>query len=69
MKALDTNVLVYAEVATCPFHERAGCGASGNLVFDAQIAMLCIEHGVSELYSGDRDFARFAGLRVTNPFR
>ena len=43
-------------------------GAAGNLVHDAHIAALCIEHGVSELLTGDRDFDRFGRLRVTNPF-
>lgn len=43
-------------------------GATGNLVHDAHIAALCIESGVSELLTGDRDFARFPELRVTNPF-
>jgi uncharacterized protein len=43
-------------------------GASGNLVHDAHIAALCIEHGVSELITGDRDFHRFRALNVTNPF-
>lgn len=43
-------------------------GVSGNLVHDAHIAALCIEHGVSELITGDRDFQRFSGLRVVNPF-
>jgi uncharacterized protein len=43
-------------------------GVSGNLVHDAHIAALCLEHGVTELVSGDRDFARFTGLRVRNPF-
>lgn len=43
-------------------------GVSGNLMHDAHIAALCIEHGVSELITGDRDFLRFDGLRVTNPF-
>ena len=42
--------------------------ASGNLAFDAHIAALCVEHGVSELWTLDRDFARFPGLRVRNPF-
>jgi toxin-antitoxin system PIN domain toxin len=42
-------------------------GATGNLIHDAHIAALCIEHGVSELVTGDRDFSRFA-VRVTNPF-
>jgi toxin-antitoxin system PIN domain toxin len=43
-------------------------GATGNLVHDAHIAALCIEHGVAELLTGDRDFTRFAGLSVVNPF-
>ena len=43
-------------------------GATGNLVHDAHIASLCLEHGVSELLTGDRDFLRFEQLRVVNPF-
>jgi toxin-antitoxin system PIN domain toxin len=43
-------------------------GASGNLVHDAHIAALCLEHGVGEILTGDRDFSRFEGLRVVNPF-
>jgi len=43
--------------------------AIGNLVHDAHIAALCFEHGVSELYTMDRDFSRFPGLRVVRPFR
>jgi toxin-antitoxin system PIN domain toxin len=43
-------------------------GATGNLVYDAHIAALCLEHGITELISGDRDFARFPSLTVRNPF-
>jgi hypothetical protein len=43
-------------------------GATGNLIHDAHIVALCLEHGVSELLTGDRDFSRFQGLRVVNPF-
>lgn len=43
-------------------------GATGNLIHDAHIAALCLEHGVSELITGDRDFHRFSGLRVLDPF-
>ncbi len=43
--------------------------ASGNMVHDAHIAALCLEHGVSELITGDLDFARFRGLRILDPFR
>lgn len=42
--------------------------ASGNLVHDAHVAALALEHGLSELLTADRDFARFPGLRTRNPF-
>ena len=38
--------------------------ARGNLVFDAQIAAVCLEHGADRLLTADRDFARFPGLRL-----
>lgn len=38
--------------------------AAGNLVFDAQVAALCQESGVSALLTEDRDFDRFPGLRT-----
>ena len=38
----------------------------GELVPDAHLAALAIEHGL-ELCSTDGDFARFRGLRWTNP--
>lgn len=44
---------------------RAACEAGqvrGNLAFDAQIAASCLEHGVRDLITADRDFARFADL-------
>ena len=41
-----------------------GAGVGGNLVSDAHLAALAIEHG-AELGSFDRDFQRFAGLRLT----
>ncbi|MBI4864105.1 MAG: PIN domain-containing protein [Candidatus Riflebacteria bacterium] len=42
--------------------------AAGNLVHDGHIAALAIEHGVRELLTVDRDFARFPGLKSRNPF-
>lgn len=44
----------------------AGSGVHGNLVPDAHLAALAIEHGL-ELNSTDGDFARFAGLKWRNP--
>jgi len=39
----------------------------GPPVHDARIAAVCVEHGVSTLWSADRDFSRFSGLKVVNP--
>jgi len=40
---------------------------AGPRVHDARIAALCIQHAVSELWSADRDFSRFSGLKTINP--
>jgi hypothetical protein len=40
---------------------------SGPLVHDARVAALCVQDGVSELWSADRDFSRFRGVEVVNP--
>jgi toxin-antitoxin system PIN domain toxin len=41
--------------------------ALGGRVHDARIAALCLEHGVRELWSADRDFARVPDLATVNP--
>lgn len=41
-------------------------GVTANLVTDAHLAALAIEHGLT-LCSADGDFARFKGLRWHNP--
>lgn len=143
MKAVDTNILIYAEILSSPHHERARStladlaegaepwaipwpciyeflrvvthprvfhppmppkaaihdlkrllqspslillhetdqhlevleslvsesGVSGNLMHDAHIAAICLEHGASELLTADRDFARFSALRIRNPLQ
>lgn len=43
-------------------------GSAGNLTSDAHLAALAIEHG-AELCSHDTDFARFEGLRWSDPLR
>ncbi len=39
----------------------------GGAIHDARIAAICLDHGISELWTADRDFSRFPGLRVRNP--
>ncbi|MGK2959250.1 MAG: TA system VapC family ribonuclease toxin [Acidimicrobiales bacterium] len=39
---------------------------SGNLISDAHLAAIAIEHGLV-LASNDSDFSRFGGLRFVNP--
>lgn len=46
----------------------APLSTAGNLVPDAHLAALAIEHG-AELYSSDADFSRFSGLRWVDPLR
>jgi uncharacterized protein len=36
----------------------------GNMVYDAQIAALCVEHGADIILTEDRDFRRFSGLSI-----
>jgi hypothetical protein len=40
---------------------------AGAAVHDARVAAICLAHGVSELWTLDRDFSRFPDLRTRNP--
>lgn len=40
----------------------------GNLVTDSHIAALMRQHGVTTIYTADRDFRRFPGVRVVDPY-
>lgn len=40
---------------------------TGPRVHDARIAALCLHHGVTELWTADRDFRRFPDLKIVNP--
>ncbi len=44
-----------------------GGAVSGPRVHDASIYALCRAHRVHELWTADRDFGRFSGLRTRNP--
>jgi toxin-antitoxin system PIN domain toxin len=52
-----------------PQLERLAVGAQtrGGAIHDARIAAICLHHGVTELWSADRDFSRFPRLRTRNP--
>lgn len=39
----------------------------GGAIHDARIAAICAYHGVTQLWSSDRDFSRFPALAVRNP--
>jgi uncharacterized protein len=40
----------------------------GNAVADAHIAALMRQHGVATIYTRDRDYRRFDGIRAQDPF-
>ena len=39
----------------------------GARIHDARIAAICLQHGVQEIWTADRDFSRFPGLHAVNP--
>jgi len=52
------------------FYRQATEGLSirGNLVPDAHLAALLLQHGVQTLYTNDSDFQNFGFLELRNPF-
>ena len=40
---------------------------AGPVVHDARVAAICLQHGVREFWSADRDFSRFPQLTIRNP--
>lgn len=42
-------------------------GTTGKRAYDASIAAICLAHGVRELWTADRDYAAFPGLKTRNP--
>lgn len=45
-----------------------GLVVRGNLVPDAHLVALLLQHGVATLWTHDRDFQKFEGVRVRDPF-
>jgi uncharacterized protein len=41
--------------------------ASGGHLHDVRIAAVCRAHGVTEIWTTDRNFSRFPGLLIRNP--
>jgi uncharacterized protein len=48
-------------------HTMESARIIGPATHDARIFAICRLHGVRELWSADRDFTRFKGVRVVNP--
>ena len=40
---------------------------TGARIHDARVAALCLSHGISELWSADRDFTLFRRVKLRNP--
>lgn len=52
------------------FHEStAGMIVRGNLVPDAHVVALMRQYGVKTIISHDRDFRKFDGIKVVDPFQ
>lgn len=77
-RALDQVTALLASPSVMVLSETAGYWlvlrrllsqgqVTGPRVHDARIAALCLSHGVSELWSADRDFTRFPELKTRNP--
>lgn len=50
------------------YRALAGKDTRGNHVPDAHLAALMRSHGVSAIYTRDRDFRRYDGITVRDPF-
>jgi uncharacterized protein len=64
------NVRILGETST-HWEELKTLALDGQIVgppiHDARIAAICMQHGVSELWTADRDFSRFPKLKTKNP--
>jgi toxin-antitoxin system PIN domain toxin len=51
------------------YEKVAGSSVRGNLVPDAHLAAILLQHGVTTLFTRDADFRRFDFLDLRDPFR
>jgi len=49
-------------------HVTANLVSRGNVVPDAHLAAILVQHGVRTLYTRDRDFRKFESFEVRDPF-
>lgn len=42
-------------------------GVAGTKMHEAHVAAICLGHGISELWTVDRDYSYFPALRTANP--
>lgn len=75
--AANVTALVSLAHVRCPgegegfwelYRATADPRARGNLIPDAHVAALMRQHGVTTIYTRDRDYRRFHGIRVEDPF-
>jgi uncharacterized protein len=68
---MESDRLVLLSEQSGHWQELKAQITSGRIVaaqtHDARIAALCLQHGVSELWTADRDFSRFPELKTRNP--
>jgi predicted nucleic acid-binding protein len=50
------------------FEAAVRLGVQGPRVFDLQIGLMCLEAGVTELWTRDAGFVALPGLKVVDPF-
>ena len=64
----QTRALGEEEGFFAVYENVAGRSVRGNLVPDAHLAAILLQHGVTTLYTRDADFRRFDFLEVRDPF-
>ena len=64
----QTRTLAEEEGFFGVYEAVAGTSVRGNLVPDAHLAAILLQHGVTTLYTRDADFRRFDFLEIRKPF-